>query len=317
MENLLFSFNVVMPVFLVVALGYFVKKIGLINDGFVNTAIKFNFIVGLSALIFKNLYTSDLGDIFNLKLVLFTFLSIVGTVVVLCLVVPVFIKNKQKASAMIHTIFRSNFVLLGIPLATNMFGQSNISPVVLLMPIAIPTYNFFAVVILAIFDEDKSKNGKDKIKSTITSIFTNPLILGSLVGIIFSVFSIKIPNFIEKAVFDVASLGTPLALVTLGAQFDFKSAVKNLKYSLTASIGRLVVVPSVVVIIGYLVGFKGYELGALFILFSSPSAVSCYVMAKEMNSDHELTGEVVLLSTLLSIFTIFIGIFILKSYSLI
>jgi malate permease and related proteins len=317
MENLIFSFNVVIPVFLVVAVGYFIRRIEMVDDKFVNTAIKFNFKVGLSTLIFKNIYQSNLVEVFNLKLVFFTFLCIVGVVVILFLTVPLFVKDRRKASAMIHTMYRSNFVLLGLPIAINMFGQSNIAPVALLMPIAIPTYNILAVVILSLFDEKSPEGRQAKIKSTTIAIITNPLILGSMVGLTAQLFSLKLPLFLEKAIFDIASLGTPLALITLGAQFNFNSALKNLQYSIVATIGRLVVIPFIVVLLGFLVGFKGYELGALFILFSSPTAISSYVMAKEMNSDHDLTGDVVLLSTLFSIFTIFAGIYLLRSFTLI
>jgi predicted permease len=306
-----------MPVFLIVAVGYFIKKMHLINDDFVNTAIKFNFRVGLSTLIFKNIYKSNLSEEFNVKLVAFAFFCIVGSVVLLCLIVPIFIKDKKRASAMIHTMYRSNFVLLGLPIAINMFGESNVAPVALLLPIAIPTYNFFAVVILSIFDESHSKNNKEKIVGTITSILKNPLIIGSLLGVIMQLLSLKLPIFVDKAVSDIASLGTPLALITLGAQFNFKNALGNLKYSLIATFGRLVLIPLTVTLLAITVGFRGYELGALFILFSAPSAVSCYVMAKEMNSDYELTGDVVLLTTLFSLFTIFLGVYLLKALQLI
>jgi predicted permease len=317
MNNLIFSFNVVMPVFLIVALGYFLKKINLVNDNFVNTAIKFNFKVGLSTLIFKNIYKSNLSEEFNLKLVTFAFLCIVGSILILSIIVPIFIKDKKRASAMIHTIYRSNFVLLGLPLAINMFGESNTAPVALLLPIAIPTFNFFAVVILSVFDETHSKSNKDKMFETLISIIKNPLIIGSALGVIMQLLSLKLPLFLDKAVSDVASLGTPLALITLGAQFNFKSALKNLKYSLIATVGRLIIIPFTVVMLAVAFGFRGYELGALFILFSAPSAVSCYVMAKEMNSDYDLTGEVVLLTTLFSLFTIFTGVYLLKSFQLI
>lgn len=317
MQNLIFSFNVVIPIFLVVAVGYFIRKIELVDEKFVNTAIKFNFKVGLSTLIFKNIYTADLEQAFNLKLILFTIIAMLVTVAVLWIIVPLFVKDNRRVSAMIHTIYRSNFILLGVPLAINMFGESNIAPVALLMPVAIPMYNLLAIVILSFFDKDSTQGSKTKIKSTIVSILKNPLIIGSALGILFSVFSLKLPIFVEKAVFDIASLGTPLALITLGAQFNFKSALNNLKYSIIAAFGRLVIVPFVVVVTAYFTGFRGYELGALFVLFSSPAAISCYVMAKEMNSDHELTGEVVLLTTLFSVFTIFIGIYLMRTFSLI
>lgn len=315
MDNLIFSCNVVIPVFIVIGIGYFVKSIGLVDDKFINDAIKFNFRVGLSTLIFKNIYTAKISSVFDPKLLVFVFLCIVGTVVVLWLTVPLFVKDKRKASALIHTIYRSNFLLLGVPLATNMFGESNIGPICLLLPVAIPTYNFFAVLILASFDENNS--GRGRIKSTIVNIIKNPLIIGSAAAILLQLFSIKIPAFLENSISCVASIGTPLALITLGAQFNFKKAIGNLKYSVAATIGRLIIVPGIVITLSIILGFRGYELGGIFILFSSPSAISSYIMAKEMHSDSELTGDVVVLTTLLSMFTIFGGVYLLKTFSLI
>lgn len=317
LDNLIFSFNVIMPIFIVIALGYFIKEVGLIDDRFINTAVKFNFRVGLSTLLFENIYVSKLSDIANTKLMIFVFLCIFGSVLVLWLIVPLFIKDRKRASAVIHTIYRSNFVLLGVPMGMYMLGKSHMGPISLLLPIVIPTYNFFAVLVLAAFDERGDKSGiRSKIKYTLVGIVKNPLIIASFLGIVFQLFSIKLPLFMERAVSDVASLGTPLALITLGAQLEFKSVKENLKYSITASVGRLIVVPCIVVTLAFLMGFRKYDLGAIFILFSSPSAISCYVMAEEMNSDYKLTGDVVILTTFFSMFTIFIGIYLLKSLSL-
>jgi len=316
MENLIFSFNVVMPVFLVVGLGYFVKYIGMVDDHFVDTASKFNFRIGLPALLFKNIYSTKLDKAFNPKLLFFTFACIAGTVVILCLIVPIFIKDKKRASAMIQTVYRSNFSFLGIPLAINMLGEANIAPVLLLLPVAIPSYAIFAVLILAAFDENNHENKRGRLKSTMVRIIKNPLIIGSMAGVIAQLLPFTLPQFLTSAISSVASLGTPLALITLGAQLDIKSVVGNLKYSIIATVGRLVVVPGIAVILAVMAGFRNYELGAIFVLFSSPSAITSYVMAKEMNSDYKLTGDIIILTTLFSMFTIFMGIYLLRTFSL-
>jgi malate permease and related proteins len=317
LDNLIFSFNAIIPVFLVMGVGYFIKEIGLIDDRFIATAVKMNFKIGLSTLIFYNIYKFKLSKVFNIKLVVFVFLCILIWAIVLSFVVPIFIKDKKRASAMVHTIFRSNFVLLGIPFGINMLGKNNIGAISLLIPIAIPLYNFLAVVILSAFDEKGGQDIKVKIKYTIIGIIKNPLIIASAIGIIMQLFLIKLPLFLDRAVSEVAALGTPLAIITLGAQLEFKSLVNNLKYSLIATFGRLVMVPGVVVSLAILMGFRGSELGAIFVLFSAPSAVSSYVMAREMNSDYKLTGDVVILTTFFSMFTIFIGVYLLKTFSLI
>lgn len=317
MNALIFSFNVVIPILIIVLLGYVIKHVGLIDDNFVNSAIKFNFNIGLTVLLFKNIYTTNIRQNFDLRLTVFSLLCIIGTVVILCITVPFFIKDKKRASAMIHTMYRSNFLILGIPLALNMFGESNITHVALLMPIIIPTYNFLAVFILLAFDENLEENNGKKIKAVIINVIKNPLILSSIVAISLQLFSLRLPLFIERAIFDISSIATPLALITLGAQFNFKRTIGNIKYSIIASVVRLIINPLIVILLAIILGFRGYNLGAIFILFSSSSAVTCYLMAKEMKSDYELTGDVVLITSLFSIATIFIGLYLLRFTGLI
>ena len=264
MNELIFSFNVVIPILLVVLLGYVVKHFGLINDNFVNTAVKFNFKIGLTALLFKNIYITNIRQDFDLRLTGFSFLCVIVTAVILCFIIPFFIKDKKRASAMIHTIYRSNFLVLGIPLAINMFGESNIAPVALLIPIIIPTYNFLAVFILLAFDENLEGNIIKKIKTVLVNVIKNPLILASIAAIFLQLFYLKLPQFIEKAIFDVASIATPLALITLGAQFNFNRAIGNIKYSIIASVGRLIINPLIVMCLAIIIGFRGNDLGSIF-----------------------------------------------------
>lgn len=306
-----------MPIFLVMAVGYFSKQIGLIDNKFINTAIKFNFRVGLSTLLFYQIYSADINKFFDEKLLVFAFLSIVISVIILSIIIPIFIKDKKRASAMIHTMYRSNFVLLGLPIGINMLGKENTGYVAFLLPIAIPAYNFLAVLILAVFDDTGSINIKEKIKTTLFEIIKNPLIIASAAAIIMKVSMFQLPLFVNRAVQDVAAMGTPLAIIILGAQLEFKDVVKNLKYSLVSTFTRLIVIPAIMIAIAILIGFRGNELASLFILFSAPTAVSSYIMAKEMNSDYSLTGDVVILSTFFSMFTIFMGIYILKAFSFI
>ncbi len=316
MENLLFSFNVVMPVFLVIGLGYFLKRIKLVDDHFVDVAVKMNFRVALPVLIFNNIYTSDFEELFDVKLMGFALAAIIGSLVLLCLVIPRFVKDRKRASAIIHGGFRSNFLLLGLPLAINMFGAGNVHTVTALIPVSIPAFNVMAVVLLSHFDDDLQAGGS-KFLSTVKGVATNPLVIASVIAMLMHLFSLSLPSFLEKSVTSVAIMATPLALLTLGAQLNFKNVRDNIKYTMVAVLCKLVIIPVVVVALAAAVGFRGYELGGMFILFSAPSAISCFVMSKEMHSDHALTADIILVSTFLSMFTIFLGIYTLKSFALI
>jgi predicted permease len=214
-----------MPVFLVIGLGFFLKSIRILNEPFVNTAVKFNFMVSLPIMLFNNIYTAKLEGQTDPKLFIFTFLAIAGSVMILWLIVPRFVKNRKKASAMIHTMFRSNFLLLGFPLAINMFGQSNISAVSYMIPIVIPTYNFFAVILLAAFDDNAGGSRMKRIGSTIISILKNPLIIASAAAVLCQLIPLRLPGLIKRyRAWILTSL--PPVMVSSGANI-FRRSLKN------------------------------------------------------------------------------------------
>lgn len=317
MDTFIYSFNVVVPVFLLIVLGFLLKRIKLLNESFVNTAVKFNFRITLPTLIFNNIYSSNFIEIFDLKLMLFVVGAILGVVLLLWPILTPLIPDRRRMSAMMQAIFRSNFLLLGLPLAINMFGPDNISTISFLIPIAIPLFNLLAVIILAAFAPEGEGSPEKSLGNTLKAIATNPLIVAALLSLLFQAFAIRLPKFLESAVSSVASIATPLALIALGGQLNIKSVASNLKYSLSASLARLIAVPFVVVSAAVIMGFRGTELGSIFILFASPPAVSCFIMAKEMNSDYELTADIILIGTTLSLFTIFFGVYLLRSFALI
>nr|WP_280922401.1 AEC family transporter [Sedimentibacter acidaminivorans] len=172
-------------------------------------------------------------------------------------------------------------------------------------------YNFFAVIVLDIYSKDKIE-----IKSTIISIMKNPMIVGSLLGIVFSLLNIKLPSSLEKTIYDISKIATSLALMLLGGEFRIGKLYKNLKNVLVVCFGKLVLIPIVVFSIAILLGFRGVELGALLAMVASPVAVSSFIMAQQYNSNDELAGQIVFVSTTLSAFTIFGFILIFKSIGL-
>jgi hypothetical protein len=199
-------------------------------------------------------------------------------------------------------------VLFGLPLSKNIFGPENLGPVTTLTAIIIPLFNFLAVIILDWYSKDKSDY-----KKTIINILKNPLIVGSLTGIIFSALRIKLPSFLEKTVSDVAGMATPLALIVLGGDIEIKNIGKNRKYITIITIGKLLVIPAFVIISSILFGFKGVELGALFSMVAPSISVSSYTMALQYDCNSELAGQLVFITTLFSPLTVFIFIFFLKT----
>ncbi len=315
MDNLIYSLRSVLPLFVMIFLGYFLRRWKIINEDFVSIGTKIVFNVSLPVLLFRQIAASDLTVVFNPGLILYGLGATVILVALMCLIVPLFIKDKPSQGAFIQGVYRGNFAILGVPLAINMFGQEGALPAALMLPFAVPLYNAMAVVILTLYSAKAGQ--KINFKKILLGIVTNPLIIGIVLGLPFSFFGIRLPELADRCLEPVSSLCTPLALLCLGGQFTFRQLKENFKISLIATILKLVLIPALVLAIAVLIGFRGGELGALFIMFMAPSAVSSYIMAKTMHSNDELAAQILILTTFFSSITIFLGILLLKSLGLI
>lgn len=318
MALFLYSFNTVAPLILVVAVGFLLKKLRMVNDAFINKANKVCFQVAFPLQLFRNIYDADFSADFRPKLVLFTLLGVLATALLLCLLAPRFLKGRPTCGAFIQGVFRSNFLLLGLPLAINLFGEDHVAAISMLLPFVIMEFNFLAVVILTLFREsDEGGRQKLYIGRAALDVIKNPLIIASFLGMLFSIFQIPLPLFLSRAVGDIGQIATPFALLLLGGQFDWKRLKGNLSLASVATALRLVVVPAIFVALGVWLGFRGEELGAILIVFCAPTAISSYVMAQNMGSDDVLAGQLVLTTTLFSSVTIFLWVTVLRALQLI
>ena len=312
MNNLIFSINVILPLVIEMALGQILRMTDVI-DG--NTSKKMNsaiFKLFLPVLIFYNVYTSEIADVFNAKLILYAVLSIFILVGILAAAVPLFEKDKKKIGVIIQGIFRSNFVIFGVPLSIALSGNSISGTVSVLVACVIPTFNLLAVIVLESF-----KGDKPDFKKILLGIASNPLIISSILGFVFLFAKIKIYAPVESTLKGIAASATPLALIILGASIDIKKIRGNTKQIAAAVTGRLIVVPAIFLSLAAILGFRNGYLAILIALYASPGAVSSYPMASQMGADGELAAQIVMMQTCLCSVTVFLFIFILKHLGLI
>lgn len=307
MENIILSLNVVLPLFITVMFGYLIKKIKLIDQKTLKVMNNVTFKTFLPILLFYNVYKTNLNNTFNIKLMLFAPISIIISCICTLIVIPLIEKENKKRGVLIQTIFRSNFVLFGIPVVLSLFGDEGTGVTSLLIAVVVPTFNFLAVVVLEIF-----RGGEISIKDIIKGIVKNPLIIASVLGLIMMLIEIKLPIFIEKAIGDISKIATPLALVILGGTFEFEKLKGNMKNIFVGVFGRLILIPAIFIPIAIGMGFRNIELASLLIMFSAPTAVSSFTMAEQMDADSELAGQLVIFTTGFSIITIFFWILIIK-----
>ena len=321
MESLIFALNATLPIVIMVALGYFIKKAGLMNASIAKAVNAIVFNVLLPAMLFLNIYEIDnLGNI-SLNYVWYV-LGI--TIALFAIFIPIVSKMfplRNQRGVILQSIFRSNYALIGIPLATSLYGNAGAAIASLLAAFIVPVFNILGVVCLCIYSDDK----KADIKKILVNIAKNPLIIGVLAGLV--VLAIR-ALFIEigfdfrltkvtpiyEVLKNLKGAATPMALLALGAQFEF-SAIPTLKKQILFGIAlRSVLIPALTLTAAYFMGiFNGANFAAFVAMFATPVAVSTVPMAQAMGADHALAGQLVVWTTLISSVVIFLAAFILKS----
>lgn len=313
MENLIFSLNATVPVFLMMLLGMLFQKLGWIDEAFASKMNQFVFLVPLPVLVFHDLAAADIGDVWNFRFVAFCFLATAASIAI-CAVLSCFLKEKAQRGEFIQASYRSSAALLGIALTTNIYGDAGLVPLMIIG--SVPLYNIMAVVVLSLTSPAKDAPKKGLWKSTLKGIVTNPIILGIAAGLLWSVLGLPFPPILEKTVSSLSDLAAPLGLIAMGATFRLDKAVGQARPAIAASVIKLVGFCILFLPLAVRMGFRGEELVAILIMLGSATTVSCYVMAKNMGHEGTLTSSAVMLTTLFSAFTITGWLFLLKSLGL-
>lgn len=329
MDSLIFTFNAILPIVLLVALGYFLKKVNLISDAFIKDCHKFNFRWGFFAMIFCNMYSIQSFSKQYADLLIFASLSILSIVFIGFVLGGFFVKDPKQKGVITQATFRSNFAIIGIPLAQSLFGDEAAKSAALLVSVTIPIFNIFSVIALTVFikDESEKKSIPSQIKSIFIKLLKNPMIEGVLAG----GFCILIRpylggwtlkggsfGFIYKTLETLSKMCTPLALIMLGGQFKFSAVKRLLPKIVPMVLIRIVIVP----LLGLLAAhyfypqFGGPEYAGFIALFGTPVAVASAIMADQMGNDGELAGQILVWSTIFSAFSLFGFIFFFRAIGL-
>lgn len=316
MSDFLFSINVTLPIFLVMVIGWVLRQIGMLDEHFVTVANKFNFNVTLPVMVFRDIASVNIREVFDLKFVLFC-----ATASSICFwgiwgLSKLFMKDDSIRGAFVQASFRSSAAVMGLAFISNIYGTSAMGPLMIIG--AVPLYNIYSVIVLTF--EGETEDGKretGKIKEACVNIAKNPIIIAILLGLAVAFLGIEFPVIIGKTINSVAQLATPLALIVIGAGFEGRKALAKIKPTLWASIIKLVIQPLVFLPVAVYMNFSGEKLIAILIMLASPTTPSCYIMAKNMKNDGALTASVVVATTLLAAFTLTFWIFLLRTFGLI
>ena len=320
MTDLIFAINATAPIVLMVVVGYFLKKLKMLDGNVARVLNKLVFRVFLPSMLFLNMYKIEsLADV-DFGFVWYTVIATVVLFVAAFGAVLLFTRENPKRGALLQSVFRANYALVGIPLATSLFGDEGAIAATVLSAFIIPVFNSLAVIGLSIFSSDK----KPSVKKILIGIVKNPLIQAIALGFVAlgirAIFvkvgvAFRLTDLVPvyKTLSNLSSVATPLALLVLGAQFDF-AAIPHLKRHIIFGVAaRNLIVPVLGIGIAYFIGaFNGAHFATFVAVFCTPVAVSSVPMAQEMDADVSLAGQLVVWSTLFSALSIFLASYVLK-----
>ena len=325
METLLFALNAILPIILLIFFGYFLKRKKFLDEVWFKKGNKLIFRVCLPMLLFVNVYNIESFQAIDWGVVLFAVLAIVMVFFLWLFVVKFTISDKKQKGVILQCAFRSNFAIIGLPLAESLGGTKGMGIAAVLSAFSIPAFNILAVIALTMYVGEHGQ--KINFKDTLRKISKNPLIIGVGCGLLILAIRLVIPKqadgtpiftlkedipFLFEAINNLAKMSSPLALIILGGLFDF-SAVKEMKKQIIiGTVSRVVIVPFLALSVAILFSFDSAVYPALVALFGSPVAVSSAIMAQEMENDGVLAGQLVVWTSIASIFTLFLAIVLLR-----
>lgn len=314
MENLIFSLNATVPVFLMMVLGYLFHKIGWMDNEFASKMNRFVFRVPLPVLLFGDLAAVDFARVWNMKFVMFCF----GVTVISIAVsagISFLWKDRSIQGEFIQASYRSSAAILGIAFIQNIYGTAGMAPLMIIG--SVPLYNVMAVLVLSLFRPGQRGVDRDVLKTTLRGVATNPIIIGIAAGLLWSALRLPMPQIMGKMISSIGGVTTPMGLMAMGAAFDLRKAFARVKPAVTAAFIKLIGFCAVFLPAAVRLGFREEELVAILVMLGSATTVTCFVMAKNMGHEGVLSSSVVMLTTLFSAFTLTGWLYLLRSTGLI
>ena len=308
LQNFIICANAVIPSAIYLIIGIILKAAHVVTDEDVKKFTRMVFLALYPFIMFDNLYGKNVAEHMDMRLGLyavgFTFFQFIVSWVFVCNIE----KDNFERGAMIQALYRSNYVLMGFPIAINLFGKGNITAVAIIMMLVVPFYNASAVTVFEYF-----RGGKVRVGTILKRIITNPIIDGGIAALIVAMLHIKLPVAAEIAVTTLSDATSPISLILLGAALNLGGFSSDRRRIAICTIGKLIIFPAIGIAGAVLVGLRDVPLIAVTLMVAAPDALASYAMASSMGGNGKLAGELVVITTMLSCFTIPIFLFVLKN----
>ena len=290
------------------------RKLGWMDEVFAAKMNKFVFLVPLPVLLFEQLATVDFSEVWDIKFILFCFV-VTAISITISTLISLLWKDRSVKGEFIQATYRSSAALLGIAFIQNIYGTAGMAPLMIIG--SVPLYNIMAVVVLSVFKPGNNSFDKALVKKTLKGIATNPIIIGIVAGFVWSALKLSMPSILHKTVSSIGATATPMGLMSMGATFEMKKATSKMKPTLVAVFMKLVGFCVVFLPMAALLGFRNEEMIAILVMLGSATTVSCFVMARNMGHEGTLSSGVIMMTTLLSAFTLTMWLDVLRSFGLV
>ena len=308
LNSFLLSLNAIVSIFIMMAAGYGAKRLLHLEKEHIGRFNTLVFHTLLPLMLFNNIYRSDLRGSVSFRC-LGLALSVLA---VLFLLTWLLVKRVEPANSqrgvMIQASFRSNFLLLGMPLIQELCPDADLATVSVMLAIVVPCFNVLAVVTLETFSRKQID-----VRKILLGIAKNPLIVASAAGILVNLSGLQLPDCLANPISQLGASASPVALLLLGAQFEFRDVRLHRRNLAICTVLRLLVYPGIALPLAALAGLRGPEFAVLISMFATPTAVASFSMAAQMGGNPELAASAVTVTTLLSSVTMFLWIFLFKS----
>jgi len=312
LENLILTGNIVLPLFLLIAAGFALRRAGIVGESLSDGLNLLVFELFLPAMIFETIYETEVGGVFDAGLLGFSAVFTLAVTGLSMWIVPKLEPDDRKRGTLVQAIFRSNVVIFGLPLVNAILGEGNSGPTALLIAFMIPLFNILSVMVFAYYG-----GGKTDFRSFLRSCLKNPLMIACALGLLFLAAGWRLPDLLAQGVRSVSSASSTISLVALGTSIEFRKMPGNIKQLAIGLLGRLAVAPALGIAAAALCGFRGASMVPLLAMLCTPTSVSSFAMAKNMGADGELAGELVVTSMVFSLFSIFFAVYLSISLGLI
>ena len=312
MSEIIEILYIVLPVFLVIGLGFSLKRTNLVNSDFLFQLNRLIFYVALPALLFHKISSADFSASFNPALLAGMLISMVMVFGLSYLYAVIRKYPAEARGAFSQGAFRGNLAYIGLAIVFNAYGEQGFAVAGILVGLLVPVLNLLAVIALLLPQEDE-KQSLGAAFWAYQFIF-NPLVIACFIGIVWSFLGFSVPLVLDKALDIVTGMSLPLALIAIGASFSpQKLRGEMMKAFFSAGI-KVIWMPVLTASILVLLGVRGLELAVGVLLAGTPTATSAYIMAQQLKSDAELSGAIIMMSTVLSVFTYSVFLFALKTW---